>query len=343
MWGLASSTPGLHKYTFTHHRARTAVRRTPSPPTEPRRTGTRAQPQGQATGMRHRTAWSAPSDVRAGTSCKCNGSSGGLARRSTNLGRRTANAPGAQPAHRPRTARARAPPGRGAHRRRNSRRGPAERVFDHRRRYRGTTSRRRGSRRFPRVYKRSPGPGPPHRPARPVGVRAAARSRTTGHTTPSRGPGAPVPQGAWRALVEAVPAPGPSMCRGSPGARGGAGVPRGTSVRIRSYTTFLRFVCRRSTLDAPPVEFTLHAVPRGTSAKALRPVVAPRGTRRAARTATAAAVPVAPPRAGPGPGARPPGPMARMADAARRRPGVRCTRGSRTRIVYRTPIDQYEV
>ena len=101
---LASSTPG---YTHSPRADRPAADAVAADRT--RRTGTRAQPQGQATGMRHRTAWSAPSDVRAGTSCKCNGSSGGLARRSTNLGRRTANAPGAQPALSPRTARA--PPG----------------------------------------------------------------------------------------------------------------------------------------------------------------------------------------------------------------------------------------
>ena len=51
-------------------------------------------------------AWSAPSDVRAGTSCKCNGSSGGLARRSTKVEERRTRTAREPPAHRPRTARA---------------------------------------------------------------------------------------------------------------------------------------------------------------------------------------------------------------------------------------------
>ena len=67
-------------------------------------------------------------------------------RASKHEGRRTANA------HRPRTE----PP---AHRPRTAL--PAERVFDHRRRYRGTTSRRRGSQRFPRVALARPRTAPP--------------------------------------------------------------------------------------------------------------------------------------------------------------------------------------
>ena len=120
--------------------------------------------QGQPASTQHRltAAWSAPSDVRAGTSCKCNGSSGGLARRSTKVEERRTRTARAPPAHRPRTAR--------AHRPRTAL--PAERVFDHRRRYRGTTSRRRGSQRFPRVALARPRTAPP---AGSTGRRARAQ------------------------------------------------------------------------------------------------------------------------------------------------------------------------